>query len=143
MLTAHVRHEPWRNNGAGATVGASEIAPAHEGTQYRVEFSLDDLPFVIAARVRAATGAPQYLTIRRAGEWVVEALTGDRVVVMRLDVNDDGAVREHTDSFLVHTIERIDTTPEATVTATSPEQTITIPVSTGFARMLVSARRSN
>jgi hypothetical protein len=62
---------------------------------------------------------------------------------MRLDVDDDGAVRENTDSFLVHRIVAIDSAPEATITATTAEQTITVPVSTEFARMLVSARRGN
>jgi len=108
-----------------------------------VEFSLSDVPDAVADRIRAATGEPQYLTIRRAGEWVIEALTGDRVVLMRVDVLEDGSVLEHTDSFVVHAIKRIDTAPEATVTAMTSGQPFTIPISTQFAQMLVSARRGN
>jgi hypothetical protein len=108
-----------------------------------VEFSLDDVPAAVADRIRAATGEPQYLAIRRAGEWVIEALTGDRVIVMRLDVQDDGSVREQTDTFLVQRIDRIDATAEATVTVETSERAFTVPISSEFARMLVSARRGN
>ena len=108
-----------------------------------MEFSLDDLPLVIADRVRAATGDPQFLAIRRAGEWVIEALTGERVVVMRLDVRDDGSVREHTDTFAAASIQTIDMTTDATLTVKTQSQIITVPVSNAFAELLLSARRGN
>ena len=106
-----------------------------------MEFSLEDLPEVLADRVRAATGQPRFLGVHRAGEWVVEALTGDRATVMRLDVRDDGSVSETTDSFDVDAIESIDATTDAVVTAGRAAHRITLPVSQAFAAALANAKR--
>ena len=108
-----------------------------------MEFLLDDLPPAIAERVRAATGEPQFLTIRRAGEWVIEALTADQVIVMRLDARDDGSVREHTDTFAAASIQTIDVTTDATLTIRTQSHLFTVPVSNAFAERLLSARRGN
>jgi hypothetical protein len=108
-----------------------------------VDFSLEDLPAAVADRVRAATGQPQYLAIRRAGEWIVEALTDDRATVMRLDVREDGSIAERTDSFLLDTIEPVDAATDAIITAGPAHHRITVAVSHTFAERLASAMRSN
>src|ERR1051326_4027346 len=102
-----------------------------------MNFSLEDLPAAIADRVRAATGHPDFLAVRRAGEWVVEALTADRATVMRLQLREDGSVAERTDSFLVHSIESVESATDAIVSARVGDRTITVPVSEEFGAVLV------
>lgn len=73
------------------------------------QVSITELPDELSLRVLAATGDPGHLFIHREGaqpdeaeeHYLVEAITGDRVTVMRLSVRRDGSVSETTDSFLV------------------------------------------
>lgn len=67
---------------------------------------INDLPEDLRSRVRAATGEPEYRMVYElpaesggSTEYLVEAITGDRVTVMRLSLRPDGAVNETTDSF--------------------------------------------
>lgn len=64
------------------------------------------LPEHLQSRVRAATGEPEYRIIHEVPaegggveQYLVEAITGDRVTVMRLSLRPDGSVSETTDSF--------------------------------------------
>ena len=73
------------------------------------QVSIAELPDELSSRVLAATGEPGHLVIHRGGgqpdeadeHYLVEAITGDRVSVMRLSFRSDGSVSETTDSFLV------------------------------------------
>lgn len=70
--------------------------------------TIDQLPEELSARVRAATGKAGYLLIHERSEesdaleaqYLVEAITGDRVTVMQLALRRDASVSETTDSFL-------------------------------------------
>ena len=42
-----------------------------------MEFSLDNVPRVVADRIRIAVCEPQFLTNRRPGEWLIEELNRD------------------------------------------------------------------
>jgi hypothetical protein len=105
-----------------------------------MEFHLDDLPPELADRVRAATGQPGHLSIRHANEWVVEALTGDRVTVMRLALADDGSVAEETCSFLLSEIEALNLDAEGTVSLRQAHSVATLPISDDFAQLLAARR---
>ena len=104
-----------------------------------MEYTLDDLPEALAARVRAATGEPDHLVIHRAAEWLVEALTRDRVTLMRLEVGDDDSIAETTDSFLLPMIEAVDSTADATVSFRGPDGRRFAPISEAFAAVLTRA----
>lgn len=106
-----------------------------------MDFSFEDLPDVVADRVRAATGEPQFLAVRRSGEWVIEALTGDRVTVMRVNVRDDGSVAENTETFLLGAIESVESATDAVVNARVGDRRVAIPVSEEFAALLASTKR--
>lgn len=120
-----------------AEFSATLAAQRERGT---MDFDLDDMPEELADRVRAATGRPDHLSVRHAGEWVVEALTGDRATVMRLALDEDGSVSEVASSFLLSAIEALDLGAEATVTVREAHQLVTLPVSDTFAQLLAARR---
>lgn len=101
-----------------------------------MHYDLDDMPDELAARVRAATGEPDHLWIRRTQEWVIEAVSGDRATVMRLALSESGSVAETTSSFVLGAIHAVDPGADATVTIRDRQQLVTLPISYEFAQVL-------
>lgn len=66
---------------------------------------LDQVDERLRDRVLAASGRADVMALYAAGEGlVVDALTGDRVVHMQLELRPDDSVAEATETFLVHQV---------------------------------------
>jgi hypothetical protein len=102
--------------------------------------NLDDMPPALAARARAATGRPDYLSVHCADGWVVEAVTGDVVTVMHFTDRPNGAVAESTHTFRMSMIVDLRTGSDAVVTVDGLEH-IDVAITEEFAEA-IRRRRS-
>jgi hypothetical protein len=77
---------------------SSGTAPDQEPSE---GVTLESLPIELADRVRAAIGRAGYRRIERVGEvFTVYGLSGDRLVIMELELRPESSVREVTDIYL-------------------------------------------
>lgn len=110
--------------------------------------SLAQLPEELASRVRAATGEPAHLIIHQrsvepdAGQqYLVEALTDDRITVMHVSLERDDSVSEATESLTLGDVLEVvvvETGAELVVQTSSGQHAV--PVSTDMASTVQAAR---
>ena len=107
---------------------------------------MEALPEELRSRVQAATAHATHRHIRRlAGQdgpaYAVEAVSGDRVTLMRLSLRSDESVEESTRSFTTHDIADVDVNAsELTVQRPEGMRTMTIAPDTAQAVQMIRSR---
>ena len=107
---------------------------------------MEALPQELRSRVQAATAHATHRHMRRlpgqdGPAYAVEAVSGDRVTLMRLSLRPDKSVDESTDTFTTRDIADIDVNAsELTVQGPEGVRTVTIAPATAHAVQTIRSR---
>ena len=106
--------------------------------------SLEDLHPELRSRVLAASGNAEHRAIERLqqdsapDEYVVLAMSGETIALMRLSLRDDGSVAEDTETFLVADTTVLPDTGTTTIEVTTEGRTRTFSIPSALGEVLIS-----